>query len=181
MKLLPESAIEKIKKCNGQINCNAGSGTDPKVGYVNYDFRNDIPEVDIVDDLNNIEDYFEENSVDNVICFQVLEHFRREDWRGFLAKCCRIIKPTGHIHIRVPSVEDLVEEYHRGHINAEQMIYTIYGRQEHYRNAPIMTDYHKSGFTIGIIKDELEKNGFFVEEINHVYGLGLLHVVGVKK
>ena len=180
-KPLPGSAINKIQKTGGEINLNAGSGTDTKPNYINFDIRPDVPEVDIVDDLNNIEDYFEPNTLSNIICFQVLEHFRRDDWRGMLSRFCALLKPSGRIHLRVPSIEDLVDEYHRGHIDAEQMVYTIYGHQEHFKNLPTMLDYHKSGFTIEILKDALEKDGMFVEEINHVYGLGMYHIVAIKK
>ena len=160
---------------------NAGSGTDTKPNYINFDIRPDVPEVDIVDDIRHIEDYFEPNTITNIICFQVLEHFKREEWRSILSRLCALVKPGGRVHLRVPSVEDLVDAYHRKHISAEDMFWVIYGRQEELKGAPAYADYHKSGFTIETLKTEFEKNGFFVEEINHVFGLGLYHVVAIKK
>lgn len=178
---LPESALTKIQNCRGDINVNVGSGTDTKPNFINFDWNPHVPELDINDDIKNIGNYFEDGTVTNIILFQVLEHFGREDWQPYLAKLCALIKPGGRIHIRVPSVVDLVDLYKRGHMTAEGMFWVIYGRQEIHKDTPELSDFHKSGVTDESITTELEKNGFIVEEINHIYGLGLIHVVGLKK
>ena len=180
MKTLPESALQKIKNCNGEININVGSGTDTKPNVINYDKRTTVPELDINDLIQNIEEYFEKGTVTNIILFQVLEHFRRDEWRTVIATLCGLLKPNGRIHIRVPSIEDMVDLYHRKLMTAEMMFLTIYGMQDNYGEGMEMFDYHKSGVTIETITTELERYGCHVEEINHVYGIGMLHIVAQK-
>jgi len=178
MKELPKSAKEKIKLSNGDINLNAGSGTQTKVGFINYDINPDVPELDICDDLRNVQEYFEPETITNILLLEVLEHFERGEWRDILAKLCCLIKPGGHIHIRIPSIEDLIDENRRGYLNDYDFFRTIYGGQRHGTCEEL--DYHKSGMNIRMLKDEFVKNKMRMEEANHVFGLGLLHIVGVK-
>ena len=77
MKELPESAKAKIES-TGEINLNAGSGTHPKPGFISYDINDQLPDLDICDDLWNVEQYFEQESLSNVMCLEVLEHFKRD-------------------------------------------------------------------------------------------------------
>lgn len=179
MKELPDSAKEKIELGNGEINLDAGSGTNVCDGFVNYDINPDSPKLDICDDLWNIEEYFEPNTVSNIRCLEVLEHFKRDEWRNLLGKLCNLIKPGGKLHLRVPSIEDLVDENKRGNISDYDMFRTIYGGQRAGKCWEL--DFHHCGVNLRMLKDELSKNNFKIEEANHVMGLGLLHVTAVKR
>ena len=181
MKELSQSAISKIEQCGGLININVGSGTDTKVGYINYDIDPNRPEVDINDDINNIDEYFSAGTVDNIILFQVLEHFGRHEWRDILSRLCALLKVGGRIHIRMPYIPDIVDENRRGRISDADMMLIIYGAQENYPAGFPYLDHHKSGVTIAQFKDEFEKNGMLLEEANHVFGIGMIHVVALKK
>jgi len=178
MKELPESAKQKIEKA-GEINLNAGSGTATRVGFVNYDINPKTPEVDIVDDLRNVGEWFEPDSITNIVCFEVLEHFRRDEWRDILGRLCRLVKSGGRIHIRVPYIPDIVDENRRGYLSDYDMFRTIYGGQRHGDFEEL--DYHQCGMTIAMLKDEFSKHGFRVEEANHVFGLGILHLIALKQ
>jgi len=179
MKELPQSAKDKIERGGGQINLNAGSGTDTKPNYINYDINPASPEIDIVDDLRNVEEYFAPDTVTNIICFEVLEHFRRDEWKDILTKLCRLLKKDGRIHIRLPSIPDLVDENRRGLISDESMYYTIYGAQRYGDFGEL--DYHRCGVSTNMFKAEFEKNGCFMEEANHIFGIGILHVAAQKR
>ena len=178
---LPESAKKKIALSNGDININVGSGTDTKPSYINYDIRPSVPEVDIVDDVRNIDKYFAEGTVTNILCFQIFEHFSRNEWVQILAKLCKLLRPEGRIHIRAPAVVDVVSGYLQGKWTVDDMFWTIYGGQHDYGDAPPFMDYHKSGITIESLRQELERNGLVLEEANHVYGARVIHCVAIKK
>ena len=178
MNQLPDSALEKIKLSNGEINLNAGSGTNVFGGYINYDINPNSPEVDIVDNLWNVGDYFEPNTITNIMLFEVLEHFKRNEWRKMLELLCGLVKPGGRVHIRVPSIPDLVDENRRGNLSNYNMFRTIYGAQRQGEFEEL--DYHRCGMTLDMLKDEFQKNGFKVEEANHVMGLGIFHLTALK-
>jgi len=178
--MLPGSAKEKIEQA-GMININVGSGTDTKPGYINYDFQDSCPEIDIVADIRDIHKYFEESSVDNIILFQVLEHFKREEWRDILTMLCQLIKVDGFFHVRVPYVPDLTDEFMRGNIDEEFFFRAVFGGQRVYEDNPDpYSDYHKSGSSIEAIKDFFVQRGFFVEEINHLFRGGIIHITAKK-
>jgi predicted SAM-dependent methyltransferase len=175
---LPESARKKVEE-TGEINLNAGSGTDCRPNFINYDIRPDVPEVDIVDTVWNIFNYFDEGTASNVFAFQILEHFNRMESVQVLELLCKLLKKGGRIHIRVPSLDDLVDEHRKGRIDDEFFFRTIYGRQEPMGEDGYI-DYHKSGFTTKMVQDIVEKYNCVAEEANHVFGLGLLHITVIK-
>ena len=79
---------------------NLGSGSRPLAGFINVDISSDMPNVDVVHDLNVIPWPFEENSADEVVMSHCLEHL--EDRNLAMRELHRILKPEGVARITVP-------------------------------------------------------------------------------
>lgn len=81
------------------VRLNLGCGFDHKPGAVNVD-KHDNCNPDVVHDLNAFPYPWDDNSVDGIEMFHVLEHLI--DWWGALDECARILKPGATLEIKVP-------------------------------------------------------------------------------
>jgi len=77
---------------------NLGCGTDVRPGFVNLDVAA-LPGVDVVHDLNVLPLPFEDETFEEILCQDVLEHV---DLIGVLRECHRILQPGGEIHVQSP-------------------------------------------------------------------------------
>lgn len=85
---------------------NLGCGTDIRAGYVNVDFRS-LPGVDVVADLSAFPWTFADDSADEVLMLDVLEHFPYRLTSGILVECYRVLRMNGDVVIQVPDAEIL--------------------------------------------------------------------------
>jgi len=88
---------------------NLGSGVDYKEGFINIDFHSHI-DVDVIHDLNEIPYPFEDNSLEHINAYHILEHLDKPFW--VMKELHRILKPGGVLHIKVP-------HFSRGFTHAE--------------------------------------------------------------
>lgn len=88
---------------------NLGCGEHKKEGYVNVDWS-PLNNPDVVQDLNSIPYSFEDNSVDLIEAFHVLEHLDKPF--AVMTELHRILKPGGILHVKVP-------HFSRGFTHAE--------------------------------------------------------------
>jgi SAM-dependent methyltransferase len=77
---------------------NLGCGGDIRKGFVNVDIAR-LPGVDLVHDLNELPLPFEDESVSEIVCQDVLEHL---DYVPLLRDLHRILEPRGTVWISVP-------------------------------------------------------------------------------
>ncbi len=77
---------------------NLGCGTDIRKGWVNLDVA-PLPGVDVVHDLNDLPLPFADETFEEILCQDVLEHL---EYIPVLRELHRILKPGGRLHIRVP-------------------------------------------------------------------------------
>lgn len=91
------------------VKVNLGCGEDKKVGYVNVDWS-PLVKPDVVHDLNQTPYPFEDNSVDHIEAFHVLEHLSKPF--TLMREFHRILKTGGILHIKVP-------HFSRGFTHAE--------------------------------------------------------------
>src|SRR3989338_11663911 len=85
---------------NKMIKLNLGSGGRPLEGYINVDSNPKAPKVDIVHDLDVYPWPFENESVDEVVMDQCLEHL--DDHNHAMKEIYRILKKGGVVNISVP-------------------------------------------------------------------------------
>jgi len=77
---------------------NIGCGTDIRDGWINMDIAA-LPGVDMVHNIENLPLPFEDNSFDEVLCQDILEHV---EYIPILKEIHRIMRPKAVLVIRVP-------------------------------------------------------------------------------
>jgi len=99
MKPLIKIDVKKAIELNVPVIIELGSGRLRKQGRITVD-NIDLPEVDIVADLEDGLSFLPDESVDEVHCRSVLEHI--ENFESLMAEIVRILKKDGTAHIFVP-------------------------------------------------------------------------------
>ncbi len=85
---------------HSSVKLNLGSGARPLEGYINVDKNPKSPEINIIWDLNKEPWPFENDSVDEIIMNNVLEHL--EDCNRAMKEIYRILKKGSMAKITVP-------------------------------------------------------------------------------
>lgn len=129
------------------IKLHLGCGSNRMPDYINidlYDNRN----VDVVHDLLQPLPY-EDESVDEIYCSHVIEHFSRNEWEIIREDWKRVLKPGGVMHLRCPDLEQCIKYFLSDHLGAKwtYWIKTIYGYQGHEGEPDVPGQFHKNGFT----------------------------------
>jgi predicted SAM-dependent methyltransferase len=105
---------------------NIGSHNVRVDGFLNVDIL-DLPGVDIVCDITKIpwtvkgvapQEKFEDDSVDEILMVEVLEHISFHDTAKVLAEIYRVLKPGGKLHIQLPDCGAMMEMFVRGEISS---------------------------------------------------------------
>jgi len=91
--------LERIIKDNRQLIVELGSGRKKTEGRITVD-KVDLPQVDVVADLEDGLAFLPDASVDQIHCRSVLEHI--ENFENLMAEIVRVLKKGGTAHIFVP-------------------------------------------------------------------------------
>ncbi len=89
---------------------NLGCGDDIREGYTNVDFRQTHPSV-LLADLSTFPWPFEDESADEILMLDFLEHFPYASTPFILLECFRILKPEGTVVIQVPDGAHLTRAF----------------------------------------------------------------------
>lgn len=164
------------------IRLNLGCGNDIKENYVNVDFRPIHPGVVVVD-LTSFPWKWNDETVDEILMYDFLEHFPYRTTKPMLEEVWRILKPEGVVEIQVPDFEQCARAilnftpyicnvcersiiFQMGdskhcdacgtHISkiAEAGVKRLYGGQDYIGN------YHQTTFTSKILETYLINAGF---------------------
>jgi len=151
-----------------------GCGESKIEGAIGVDFRK-TSLVDIVADARMLP--FRDESFCHVYCSHLIEHFHHEV-RNVLTEWVRVLKKGGILEIRCP---DLRARALLFFLNPSwQNVRNIYGAQDYVGN------YHKCGFSFGLLKHLLESCG--INKVKRVikgykcvpFLPDSLHIKGVK-
>jgi len=143
-------------------------------GWVNVDVR---PEVnpDVVWDLEKTPYPWSDESADEIIWKDTLEHLSWRVIEDVLRECRRILKKSGSMYIQCPDMEDIARRvlldpnFKFGELSGWKAIsFWTFGRQDPWGGV------HKSGFTIPALKKLLEETGFVVEGIHNDGGSNII-------
>lgn len=93
------------------MHLNVGCGNDVRQGYVNVDFRQTHPAVMKVD-LSVLPWPFADESADEILMLDFLEHFPYRRTKDILGECRRILKFGGTVDIQVPDFGILSSAIH---------------------------------------------------------------------
>lgn len=164
-----------MKEQLGALGLDIGCGESKRSGKIGLDLRK-IGTVDVLADARMLP--FKEGVFNHVFSSHVLEHFAISEVSGVLVEWTRVLAPGGAIEIRCP---DLRARAFLFFLNPTwDNIRNIYGGQDY------VEDYHKCGFSFGLLKSLLESCGIGnVKRIVKGYkGVPFvpdcLHVIGVK-
>jgi predicted SAM-dependent methyltransferase len=148
---------------------NLGCGNDIRSGYINIDVRKTRADVLQVDLEKEFLRFIPDESVDELLLKDFLEHLSWRVVENFLKDCFRVLKKGGKIIIQVPDIEAIVQQvvqnpnYKFGDLEGFKAIsYWIYGAQDYPENT------HKSGFTRLTLKKLLEQIGFSIVKLETV-------------
>lgn len=134
---------------------NLGCGKYIYEGFDNLDLGSNHPDV-INQDITDLSNY-PDGSVEEVIAFDVLEHFPLKDVLRVLAEWCRTIMPGGKIQIKTTSSEIIFDIHYQqakqGIISWERFSQILYGSQ----TTPYM--FHYVCFQFDWLKEMLEECG----------------------
>jgi len=149
-------------------------GDDVRDGYINIDVRKTKPNVLIIDLEKELLKPFPNNSADEIIARDCIEHISWRRVEDLLRDIHRVLKCNGRAYIQVPDLEAIAKkvifnpDFCFGDLCGWKAIsYFVYGGQDYEYN------YHRAGFTIPTLKKMLESIGFIVEKIQNDGGTNL--------
>ncbi len=91
--------LEKIISNGGPLIIELGCGQKRKQGRITVD-KVDLPNVDIVADMENGLPFLPDGSVDEIHCRSVLEHI--QNFEALMREIVRVLKKSGKAHVFVP-------------------------------------------------------------------------------
>jgi hypothetical protein len=148
------------------VKLNLGCGLDKRSGYVNIDVREDVKPDLVVNLERELLKRFDDESVEEIIAKDFVEHLSWRVVRDFFKDCFRVLKKGGRMYVQTPDLEVLARkvilnpEFRFGSLEGfEAISYWVYGGQDYGENT------HKSGFTVPTLRKLLESIGFRVESI----------------
>jgi len=143
-------------------------------GWVNVDVR---PEVrpDVVWDLEKTPYPWPNESAEEIIWKDALEHLSWRVIEDVLRECRRILRRGGRIYIQCPDMEDIAKRvildpnFKFGELSGWKAIsFWCMGRGDAWGG------WHRAGFTIPTLKKLLEETGFVVEDIHNDGGSNII-------
>jgi len=153
-----------------------GCGETKKEGAIGVDLRK-TKCVDIVANARWLP--FRDQSIDHVYSSHVIEHFSHRETESVLTEWVRCLKKGGIFEIRCPDLRARAFLFFLS--PSWQNVKHIYGEQDYPGNS------HKCGFSCGILKDLLKRQGIknIKRIINGYRGIPFipdcLHLKGVKE
>ena len=164
--------------CLAYPKINVGSGSMLKQNYINFDEkqwkRGDL-ETDIFGKIENIKNIFPDNYFSEIICFHVIEHFRRTEANQILLDFYNLLKPDGKLILEAPDILGSYWYHIEIKNNPKEYINTVFGKEES-RLKYGENMLHRSGWTMEIAKEEMQNVGF---SITHA-GIGTSHGMGKR-
>ncbi len=99
MTVLVKVDLDGLISSGGKIIVELGCGPKKKTGRIGID-KVDLPQVDIVADVEEGLSFLPDKSVDEIHCRSVLEHI--ENFEKLMGEICRVLKNDGAAYIFVP-------------------------------------------------------------------------------
>ena len=161
---------------------NIGCGSDYREGFINID-GNDKIKTDQIIDLNksSLCCYYHENTIEMVLCNDIIEHFFHWEALQLLKDIYSILSQNGILEIRVPDIEYIINSNYP--LNSK--ISMIYGGQDIDQPSSDMNDTrkkfphffcHKYGWTQQSMSDTLKSIGFRIMDIQRIDTNFIIHV-----
>jgi len=107
---------------------NIGCGNDYRADFINIDIDSNLVHTDLVLDISNEDllDNFQENSVDQILALDIIEHLYRWQAIQVFHNCFIILQKNGTLTIRVPDFERIITSNHTN----DKKIQLLFGGQD---------------------------------------------------
>ncbi|NKC13525.1 MAG: methyltransferase domain-containing protein [Gammaproteobacteria bacterium] len=159
------AGIDKWLRSGTPLRLHIG-GTQRKDGWQIFNIQSS-PDVDFIGNCTDLS-AFPDNSVAAIYASHVLEHVSHAEIVGTLREWHRVLAPNGEVLISVPDLEVVSQllVHPQAELGLKNLLMrTLYGGQED------TFDFHKTGFTAGILAAYLERTGFHQLERVQEFGL----------
>ena len=159
-----------------QLNLGSGGLIWPE--YLNFDLRyhnrgHGYAQTDVIGDINNTP--FKDGSFKLILCCHVIEHFYKTDAIAVIGRCYSLLKPGGKLVMEAPCIFGCYSYYVEVKKDMSRFIDFIYGGED--SRLKYGNEYaHRSGWTGGLMSDEMETVGFKIISV----GPGQLHGMGKR-
>ncbi|MGA2915006.1 MAG: class I SAM-dependent methyltransferase [Sedimentisphaerales bacterium] len=90
--------LERVLSCKPVV-LDIGCGKQKKTGAIGID-RADLPQVDIVADIEDGLEFIPDNSIDTIYCLSCLEHI--SNFEKLMSEMIRVLKKGGKVVVEVP-------------------------------------------------------------------------------
>lgn len=136
MKIINKEKVDRLMK--GKIKLNLGCGYHDYPEYINIDLNTEVSKPDIVGDITDLS-MFANETVDEIVCYHVIEHLGHRRVPQFFQECFRVLKDGGEFVFECPDLGECIEQFAKIRHNSGEIkgdlgdgsIYeTIYGGQK---------------------------------------------------
>lgn len=136
---------------NNKLRLNLGCGVIYKPGYVNID-KYDSSVADSNESVDNLS--YEDNSVDEIVAEQLIEHFDYVRCKYVLSEWFRVLKPEGRLIIETPDILESFEKFKKSDLEGKRKtLQWVYGIDSSGMR-------HKTGFDFELLEKLLQDIGF---------------------
>lgn len=138
------------------VKLNLGAGDLRVPGFLGVDLREDV--ADVVADVTDLP--YADDSVEEILAFDLLEHFPADRTQQILAEWRRVLITGGWLTLKVPNLQALGQLIHDDGESTTTFIENVYGG--HRFGPEGAWDTHHAGWTPRLLQDELALAGFRV-------------------
>lgn len=146
---IPEDFKKLLKE---QPRLNLGSNCDFRNNFIDIDVMN-FDKLDVQADIRNLF-FIPDNSIEEILAYDVLEHFSFYDTSLLLHHWYSKLIPKGKIVIRVPDLKLIAQRLLSQDLPVFEAQRLLYGGQDY------MTNFHYTGFTGDSLEGILRGVGF---------------------
>ena len=138
MNVINKSKTDRIL-ASGKVKLNLGSGHHNYPDYINIDLNPEVStDIDIQHDITDLS-IFPDDSIDEVVCYHVIEHLGHRKVPEFFREIFRVLKTGGKFTFETPNLAAALEQFCKkransgeiqGDIGDNSIYHTIYGGQQ---------------------------------------------------
>jgi predicted SAM-dependent methyltransferase len=138
MQVLNQVKVDRILK-SGNIKLNLGSGHHNYPDYICIDLNPEVTTgLDIQGDIMDLS-MFASGTVDEIVCYHVIEHLGHRNVPRFFQECYRVLKEHGEFIFECPDLGECIEQFSKikhnsgeikGDLGDGSIYETIYGGQK---------------------------------------------------
>jgi len=130
-----------------------GAGDHPLPGYEHLDIR-PLDHIEYVADARSLP--FQDNSVDEIAAYNVIEHFPRREAVPLVREWLRVLRPGSFLEVFGPNLRGYAKAYVEGRPGWDFAHFEtwVYGQQDYPEN------FHMAGFSLESLTAALLQAGF---------------------